>query len=77
MIEDLIKQVDEFEAFTKEIDRQQLTFPLDKKSIDVVHKDVVVPTGFVIIPFNLATYDEAIEIEVVGKRYLLETSSSY
>jgi hypothetical protein len=76
-IEQLKKDIQDFEIFKESILRQQVTFPLDKKSIDVVHKDVVVPTGNVIIPYSLATYDEQVEIEVYGKRYLIDTSSSY
>ena len=71
----LKRDIAEFEAFRQSIDRQQLTFPLDKKSYDVVHKDVLVPTGNVLIPYFLVNYDDAIEIIVKGKKYLIDATS--
>lgn len=76
-IEQIQKDIMEFEIFKESIDRQQVTFPLDKKSIDVVHKDVVVPTGYVIVPFSLATYNDGVEVEVYGKKYILTMSAPY
>lgn len=74
-IEQLKKDIMEFESFKESLDRQQLTFPLDKKSYDVVHKDAIVPTGNVVEPYSLVTFDEAIEMIVKDKKYLLETST--
>lgn len=76
-LEQLKKDIAEFESFKNNLDRQQVTFPLDKKSQDVIHKDTLVPTGKVIVPYSDATYDESIEITVNDKRYLLETSKPY
>ncbi len=76
-LDQLKQDIADFEAFKESIDRQQVTFPLDKKSIDVVHKDVLVPTGNIIIPYNLATYDTAVEITVADKKYLIESTLPY
>lgn len=73
-IQEIKDGIAKFEAFKKELERQQLVFPLDKKSIDVVHDNVVVPTGNVVIPVGLVAFNEAIEITTLGKKYLLETT---
>lgn len=74
-LDQLKKDIQEFEEFKNAIDRQQLIFPLDKKSIDVVQKDVLVPTGNVVVPFSLVSYNDAIEVKIRDKKYLIDTTS--
>lgn len=81
MIQDQINQlkidVAKFESFKIGVEKKQLEYPLDKKSVDAVYKDIVVPTGGVIIPAGLVSFDESIEVDINGKKYLLETTSEF
>ncbi len=76
-LDQLKKDIQEFEDFKNAIDRQQLTFPLDTKSLDVVQKDLIVPTGEVL----LAAQDpdgftaDSQEVDINGKKYFLQLSS--
>ena len=76
-IEQLKKDIQEFEIFKESILRQQVTFPLDKKSYDVVHVDLIVPTGVVVYPVtpNVVPDSFSQEATVNGKRYLLNFTS--
>jgi hypothetical protein len=69
-IQQLKKDIAELEAYKLGIERQQLTFPLDKKSRDVIEKDLMVPTGKVTYPTTVLTVTAGVEVVVNGKRYL-------
>lgn len=72
-IQQLKKDIAELEAFKAFIERQQLTFPLDKVSQDIVHKDLMVPTGKVTYPADILSYgSDAIEGIAYGKRYFIK-----
>lgn len=68
---DLIKnQIREMEEFRTNLERQQLTYPIDVDSMNEIRGDAYVYIGDV-MPFSLVTYDEPTEIIVGNKRYLL------
>jgi hypothetical protein len=71
----LQKRIDEFEKFTKQIDRRQLDFPLDKGSQVAINEDVLVPTGGVVFPYTLVAFDESIEVDINGRRYYIYSTS--
>ena len=71
----LKKDIAEFEAFKESIDRQQVTFPLDKKSLDVMRKDLMVPTGNNILTANGPVTVDSLEVDINGKRYYLQLAS--
>ncbi len=75
-IQQLKNEIIDLESFTVLIDREQLKFPLDKKSIDVVHTDIVVPTGNK-IPLDFPSYDDGVEIVLDNAKYLIDVSSPY
>ncbi len=80
MNEDLTQlkaDIAEFEKFKNELDRTQLTFPLDKKSLDVMHQDLMIPTSKVNYPFVLNVVPDifSVQISVNGKQYLLSGAS--
>lgn len=69
-------KIKEFEDFKNSLDRQQLTYPLDIISSDIVSDKVIIDTGETVFPVNLATpFDEATEIVTNNKKYLLESTS--
>jgi len=63
------------EAFKAKVEKRQVDFPLDSNSQKVIQQDIATPTGRTVIPYNLATYDESIEIDINGKRYYLYSTS--
>ncbi len=65
------KQVADFKAWKESIERQQLRFPIDIKSLDILNKDVLVVTGEEVVPVGLLSADTAIEIDVNGTKYWL------
>lgn len=74
-LDQLKKDIVEFEAYMEHIKNEQVSFPLDNLSSAVVQKDLLIPTGNIIVPYSLATYDNFCEVYVKGKKYLLNTSS--
>ncbi len=72
-ITQLKKDIVDFEALRESINRQQLTFPLDKQSIGVMHEDLLIPTGVVNYPFvpNVVPDIFSVQVSVNGKQYLL------
>lgn len=76
-IQKLKDDIAEFDAYKNLLTEEQIQHPLDKTSQDVVHQDILVPTGNVLIPFSQINYNQAIEVNVNGKKYLLDTSSIY
>lgn len=76
-IDQLKQNILEFEAFAKNIDRQQLTFPLDKRSLEVMHEGLMIPTGVIVYPVVPNTVPDVFsqEATVNGKRYLLNFTS--
>ncbi len=73
-IDQLKSDVSTLEAWKKNVESQQVDFPLDATSQVVVYQDLMVPTGNVVIPYNLVTYDEYIQVNINGKKYYLVTS---
>ena len=74
-LDQIKKDIAEFEEFKKSIDRQQLTFPLDSRSIGVMHEDLMIPTGNIIYPYIDGPITpgslNSQEATVNGKRFLL------
>jgi hypothetical protein len=67
------KNIDTFERFKKDLERQQVKFPLDRASQTVVHKNLPVPTGKITYPGSVNAYGaEALEVIVNGIRYLIK-----
>lgn len=71
----LIKnQIKELEDFRSKIQKQQLDYPLDDESYDVLRENMIVPDGTFLVPIGLGTYSDYVEIDLNGKKYLLETT---
>ena len=62
-----------FDAYRQTIDEKQVSFPLDKESQDVIHTDLMIPTGNVTYPANRILFANYIPIIVNGKRYLVHS----
>ncbi len=77
MIEQIKKDIAEFEKYMQKIETKQVSFPLDAQSQKVIHKDLPVPTGAIAAPYTLITFDRLLDVGVNGKRYYLLTSSEY
>lgn len=73
-IKQLEKQITELEFFKSNLEKQQLNYPIDKLSADILFKDVITKANFDIIPYSLGTYDESTTISINGKKFLLDTT---
>lgn len=72
-LDQIKKDIAEFERFKADMERQQVTFPLDTASQIVIHKDLPIPTGQIVYPGDVTSYGaEAIEAIVNGTRYLIK-----
>lgn len=76
-MEQIKKDIAEFEKYMKKIDAKQVSYPLDARSQKVIHKDLPVPTGGIAAPYTLITFNRALDVEVNGKRYYLLTTTEY
>lgn len=72
----MIEQLGRFEIMKEDMQRQQLNFPLDQVSKNNTTVNLPLPSGGVVLPVTLATYDEEIEVDVNGKRYFLYSTSA-
>ena len=77
MIEQIKKDIAEFEVYMKKVDKKQLNYPLDALSQQVIHKDLPVPTGGIAVPYSLVTFNRALDVEVNGKHYYILTTTEY
>jgi hypothetical protein len=74
-LNDIKAGIAEFETFKKNIEKQQLTYPLDPTSRKILFKDVLVPdVDFTLIPYGLGVYNKATEFVLNGVKYWLETT---
>ncbi len=76
-LEKLKRDIAEFETFKNQVERQQVSFPLDINSTKNIQRDIPIPTGAAIIPAGLATFNESIEVRINQDKYWLETTQTY
>lgn len=69
----LIKnQIEELEAYRNKVTIQQLDYPIDINSKNIILGKAIFEVGSV-IPISLATpFDESIEVSIDGDKYLIE-----
>lgn len=70
-------EISEIRSFKQRIQRQQLFFPLDKLSRDVLLENDLVQGDFDVFPFGLAIYDESTRISLNDKNFLLDTTQIF
>lgn len=74
----LIKnQIEELEAYRNKVTIQQLDYPVDINSRDIIYDKSLI---FVADAFPLSAsspYDESIEVETRGKKYLLSSTQYF
>lgn len=74
-INKLKQDVASFELFKKEFEHIQIPKFLDEDSKAIVHKDLIIDTGFKVIPVALGTpYDKELEVSLNGVLYRISSS---
>lgn len=77
-IEQIKKQIEELETFKAQIEKEQLKFPVDRQSMDLISdKAIIIPSAekITVTSLNLAgPFEEATEVKTLKKKYWLETS---
>lgn len=69
-------KIKEFEDFKNNLDKQQLTYPLDQISSDIISDKAVVFTGDFVVPAGLASpYDEHTEIITNNGKYIIVSTA--
>lgn len=76
-LDQIKKEIADFEAFKTKLENRQIDYPLDVHSRNLIRKDTLVPTGLKVVPVGLGTWDESIVVKMNEKKYLLETTSAY
>lgn len=72
---DLIKDIETLEKYMTDVDKQQLTFPIDVESEVAIRGDAFYAIGSS-GPVSLASpYDDSSEVKIGDKKYLLDTTS--
>lgn len=69
-INSIKNQIREMEEFKTNIERHQLSYPVDIDSMNTIRGDAFYQVGEV-IPYGLVTYNEPTEVKVGNKKYLL------
>lgn len=72
----LRSKVAEFEKWKAERELQQISFPLDYASREIVQENFIVATGNVVIPVGLLSANTALEIKVNDQFYWILVSPS-
>lgn len=73
---ELKQQITEFEKFKSEIERNQLKFPLDVNSMEIVTDHaIIIPSQYDFVQLSIAApFDNAMEVRTQEKKYLLEST---
>lgn len=72
-MEQLKKDIASLEEYKKNMERQQLTFPVDIESMKTIRGTAFYSLGDV-VPYNLMTYDESSTIKIGDRKYLIDTT---
>ena len=67
-------KIAEFQAWKEARTSQQLVFPLDKQSQDIISADALKVTGDSVVPVSLLSADTALEVRTGGNIYWLLAS---
>jgi hypothetical protein len=76
-LQKLKNDIEEFDTYRNSLNENQVTYPLDKVSKEVISADLMIPTGNTILASNIVLGYESIQVNVNGKKYYLQTTVTY
>jgi hypothetical protein len=68
-LEGIERKISILEDFKQKKERQQISYPLEQSSLPIIHEDVVIQQGQIVVPFNLVSYTEPFQVRINNEEF--------